>query len=204
MSRIMADFNFAHAPGLNVPDEFLPAIGLVMVQHAYMDRELKSAICRLAGLDHNAGISILLRLQNTKARSDVFRNLAVTQTNELSMRRKLEVMCNVIGELCAERNTIAHVIPYWWSPSTGELGYFKDGNFTFPQLQGRPPYVASIESLYDLARRMSEVGIWLSMLAPSWSADSNISDASKSHHPHWNDDAMFPWKDRLKEENTSK
>jgi hypothetical protein len=191
------DYNFNHAQHLSIPDEFLPLIGLVMVQHAYLDRELKSALCRVAGLDQNAGISILSHLQSTSARASVFKNLADTKIADENLRIKIGILTDVVKKLCTDRNTIAHVTPYFWSPTDGSLGYLRDGVFTNPQLVVAPPFVATLNSLSELANRIQLAATWLHMLTPMWADDATDPHATRSHHPNWNDDSKFPWQDEL-------
>lgn len=194
----------------HIPDHFMPAIGQVMVQHAFMDSKLQNTICLLSGMSYNAGVSVLAPVTTTKTRATMLQHLARTMAKDLSYLCKLLVLGDVIAEVSNERNIIAHTIPYFYSPSTDEIGYFKEVNKTNPQISQQPPYTATVKSLYDLAGRIQLVGIWLGMLQPNCLPNGimregmnfdEVVDAIKKHatrHPDWDNDACFPWQDRFR------
>ncbi len=142
-----------------IPDDFLPIIGEVMVQHAFMDSQLQSAICLLAGMDYNTGVSVLAPVITTRSRAEMLQNLARTKAMDLPYLCKLLVLGDVIVDLSVERNIVAHTLPYSYSPSKDELHYFKEVNKTRPQIRQTPPYVASKPKLEKLAHNMQLSGL---------------------------------------------
>lgn len=180
-----------------VPEHFLPAIGAVMVQHAWMDRNLQYAIFNLVGVDRNAGIAILSRIQMTSARAEIFKNLARVKTNDIGRLCKMLVLGDVINDLCEDRNTIAHKLPYAYSPSEDQLTYFKDVNTTNPQISAQPPYIATVRDLKQLANNLCLAGKWLGMLLPIHVIGGTSDEPILDCHPDWHDDGRFPWSDKF-------
>ena len=80
------------APDAGIPSNFYPALGRVMVQHAFMDTQLQQTIIFLAKMDSNAGISILMKMTQTSARAEVLQNLATTKIRGIKRRSKVLVL----------------------------------------------------------------------------------------------------------------
>jgi hypothetical protein len=205
-----------HVPPTLVPVHFLPAIGLVIVHHAFMDSQLQAAIRLLAGNDYKTGVSILAPVTSTAIRAGMLQNLARTTARDLSFLCKLLVLGDVIILVSNQRNILAHTLPYAYSPPKDNLGplsdeilYFREVNKTIPQIKIQPPYKASLESLAKLSYQISLIGVWLGMLQrtsmpdgmiiPGMSTDEirEVVGKQATHHPHWDNDALFPWPDKL-------
>lgn len=207
----MANAHFMLAPRTMVPDHFMQPIGVVMVQHAYLDRNLQRAVCHLAGMDHSVGVSVLTKLNSTSSRASILQNLARVKVDNLSQLAKFLVLADVVTGLCSERNSVAHGLPYRWSPSGNELIYFQDVNLTSPQLKIQPPYCTTPDSLVDLARRLELAADWLGISIPKWQKGGTVysgrppesEGATLSDDQRWLDDVAFPWPDlhRKKMEN---
>lgn len=189
-----------------VPDHFMPAIGLVMVQHAYMDQALQAAISHLSGMNYSVGVSILSQVNSTASRAEIFRNLARIKEPVLVQLAKFLVLADVVRDLCKERNIIAHTLPYAWSPSNNELTYFQEVNKTEPQLKIQPPYLATPESLKKLGANIEIASMWLNLSIPKWESDGKRWHFGRPDDPsavlvddaRWRDDAAFPWPEKLK------
>lgn len=186
-------------PGTFVQAHFLAPIGLVMVQHAQMDVKLQNAIIHLSGMDINSGYSVLSKVQMTNARVEIFQNLARTKAETIERLAKMLALADEMREICDDRNIIAHSTPYAYSPKNDEAIYFRDVNKTAPQIKIQPPYRASPATLIALAGRFMQAATWLNMLLPLWKKDG-VDDPflpeNCTCHPHWNDDAQFPWQDK--------
>ena len=188
-----------------VPEHFFPAIGEVMVSHAWLDRKLNEAIYLLAGMDHAAGVSVLSPVSSTQSRALMLQNLARTKATDLSKLCKILVLGDLIAKLSEGRNYVAHGVPYSWSPSEGKLFYHRDTTLTNPQITQKPAYTATIASLGVLSQQLVMAGTWLGMLMPSWLPDGfdpkdktfDEIRAVAIHHDHWDDDARFPWQPEL-------
>ncbi len=199
-----------------IPDHFLPAIGLVIVNHAFMDTKLQAAICILAGINYNSGVSILAPIYSTSTRAEILQNLARTTAMDMTSLCKLLVLGDLIVEASTERNIIAHTLPYFHSPSKDpldpfkdEIGYFKEINKTIPQIKQQPPYTANLESLTKLSRKMLKIGACLAGLEKNYlpdgvdlsgmTSDERITyiRSHATHSPVWNDDGQFPWPDKF-------
>ncbi|NOT40461.1 MAG: hypothetical protein HOP13_08215 [Alphaproteobacteria bacterium] len=183
----------------------MQSIGVVMVQHAYMDRNLQAVICHLAGMDHSAGVSVLTKLNSTASRANILQNLARVKVENLPQLAKFLVLSDVVVNVCTERNSIAHGLPYSWSPSKNELTYFRDVNLTWPQLKIQPPYCATPESLADLAQRLEVAAECLDISIPKWQKGATwysgrppeSEGATLADDPQWLSDAAFPWPELL-------
>lgn len=195
----MAEALYTLAPRSWVPDHFMQSIGVVMVQHAYMDRNLQAVICHLAGMDHSAGVSVLTKLNSTVSRANILQNLARVKVENLPQLAKFLVLSDVVVNVCTERNSIAHGLPYSWSPSKNELTYFRDVNLTWPQLKIQPPYCATPESLADLAQGLEVAADWLDISIPKWQKGETrysgrppeSEGATLADDPRWLNDAAF-------------
>ena len=73
-------------PPTLVPVHFGPLIGQMVVYHAFMDQQLKLTIVKMAKMDTNAGISVLTKLPQTRARVEVLQNLAATKVRDIKRR----------------------------------------------------------------------------------------------------------------------
>lgn len=185
----------------------MPAIGLVMVSHAFMDQQLQIAICAISGIDYSSGVSFMSEVSTNK-RAEMFKNLAKIKEDDLHQLAKMLVIGDMIGLLSNERNILAHTIPHSRDASSSKIGYFKDKNKTFPQISVQPPYTATVDSLEKLASEMFNVGIWLGALqkthVPDGSIEENCSydeminilNQTGTRHPMWYDDMKFPWRDK--------
>jgi hypothetical protein len=178
---------FTRVPFALVPDHFLPEIGLMMVTHAFMDREIQYTIFHLAKTDRVAGISILSSILQTSARAEILQNLALTKVRGQRRRCMLLAMVGAIHDLCKDRNIIAHLLPYSYSPSMDQLSYFRDVNTTNPQIKIQPPLNVTVASLQKMAHEMTLVGVWLSSF--------------RGRHPDWRRRSVgrFPWPDRFRD-----
>ena len=205
----MADLSGTPVKSLSitfVPDAFLPVIGLVMVTHALMDNKLQEAICFVGGIDYTVGVSFLSEVEMTVKRAGIFKNLARVKEPNLNQMAKMLILGEMVVKLSEERNIIAHQVPYWVNSENSQIGYFKETNKTNPQIKVQPPYVATIDSLVSLARKMESVAICLSMIIPQCLPDGVDIKGKTSEelrallisHPRWSDDAQFPWPDKLK------
>ena len=191
---------FRLAPWCMIPDHFLSGIGLVMVQHAFMDAKLQGVISHLSGMDFNSGASILSKVSSTSTRVEILQNLARTKIADLNTMCKMLVIAEVIIDLCQQRNILAHSLPYAYGPSADELTYFKEVNKTIPQIRVQPPYLATVSSLSKLARELVLTATWLGMFLPMWIIDGTDPREGRCEcHPHWKDDAEFPWPERLEQ-----
>jgi hypothetical protein len=189
-----------------VPDEFLPAIGLVMVTHAFMDNKLQQAICYIGGLDYTVGVSFLSEVEMTARRAGIFKNLARVKEQNLNQMAKMIILGEMVVKLSEERNIIAHQVPYWVGANNSEIGYFKEINKTRPQIKVQAPYIATIESLVSLARKMESIAIHLGMITPHYLPEGTDIKGKTAEEvrdlliadPRWTDDTYFPWPDKLK------
>ena len=180
-----------------LPESFLPAIGLVIVRHAVMDRALFDAICYVAKVDRNVGVSFLLKAQNTTARANILRDLATTKVLDDPQAIKIHVLADLIVKCCKQRNILAHSVPYFWSPAAGEVGYFRDEVQTYPQIKQQPPYRASLKSLTELADLMDLITRWLELMLPNFIPEGMpIETTPPIPSRMWTDPSQFAWPDR--------
>jgi hypothetical protein len=175
-------FKLGFASGL--PDMFVEPLGQVMVQFAFMDAELQRAILALAKLDHNAGISIFAKVQQTGARIEILQNLATTKIKGVRRRSKVLTLVDELVSLAKERNIVAHTLPYSWDATLNELAYYRETSLTSPQISAQPPLLVTPDTLKKLALGLRTCAMWLAML--------------RLHHPDWNKDAQFPWRDKFR------
>ena len=189
-----------------LPKTFLPAIGNLMVAHAFLDSSLQKAIFAMSNVDFSIGISLLSDAM-TSRKSDIFKNLARVTEHKLESLCKMLVLADLVDELSTKRNVFAHHLPDWANADGTEIGYFKDVNKTSSQIRVLPPVVATKQSILTLATELENVGLWLNMFIPSTMpmgtdiAGKTVEQivALQVRHPRWDDDAQFPWQDKLRD-----
>lgn len=205
----MDQSKFSWAPHTYIPDSFIPAIGRVMVEHAFMDQQLQIGVCILAGMDYSCGVSFLSEVLMTSKRAEIFKNLARTREPDVEKLCKLLVVGDIVVDLSAERNNIAHYLPYWVNGEATEIGYFRDETKTVPQIASKPAYIATVPKLNDLAEKLRKVGFMLAGLQRIRLPDGLNFDGLTAEEFReklakygqesslWTDTAQFPWQDKL-------
>ena len=177
-----------------VPVHFSPLIGQMVVTHASMDKELQLTIIKMTKMDFNAGVSVLTKLLQTRARIEILQNLAITKTRGIKRRAKLLALAEKIRKINDDRNTIVHGLPYSYGPLEDEAYYYRDVNLTYPQIKKQAPLKVTPDSLNELINQFWLTGMWLSMF--------------RNRHPKWNQDAQFPWpdifRDKVRRENQNR
>jgi hypothetical protein len=193
------------APLTGVPDDFLPYIGALAVQHSFLERKLQEVIQHLGKMDFNTVVSIMSQIRTISTKVEILNNLAKTKITDSVTRAKFSVLADRIEAISAERNTIIHSLPYAYSPSKHELTHFREKNLTRPQIKIQKPYSMTIEGIVDVIREAGLVASWLGMCLRNCLPDDvewkegQEPDLSKLEcHPDWKNDAAFPWQDDLR------
>jgi len=199
---------------VGMPDVFYPAIGRVIVSHAFADGKLNDAINFHSGMDGAAGIAVLAPVTSTADRAKMLKYLARVKSKTASEYCKYHVLAHLITDLSELRNKVAHNIPYAWS--SREIMYVKKTNLTMPQITKEEIERFTLQRLANIALELHKVGVWLGIALPGVFPDG-FSPAGKSFeeiraillenagtHPEWLNDDAFPWqakfKARMKEE----
>ena len=174
--------------GTIIPDHFLPGIGYVVVQQTQLDHAVNEMIWFLAKVDPTEGRTITSMIINLSPRLELFRRLTIVNVANEMDRNKLQAICIRAGELAGIRNRISHDRPDSYSKARDEIVFFREENLTDPQIKDRPPTLMTKKSLRELGDEMIEITKWLGLYLPRF---------PDRKHPDWNNDALFPWPDKL-------
>ncbi len=185
---------FRLAPHAFLPDTFVVAIGMVVVNHAFLDRALMDVISFWSGEEPTPSTPHGQLVQK-------FRGLVRDIELEPRKQEKLLILADVIAELSKERNLFVHNLPYVINAPANEVSYLDARN----QRMSRQP----LEGVQALAGKTAQAASCLRSLLPGFVPDGAVMNGmtfdevcayTRSHaglSPSWNDDSLFPWSDRL-------
>lgn len=180
-----------YVPGTLIPQKLLPMIGYVTVQHNQMDHAINRTIGHLSGADGNTTTAITSAVMNTSIRLDMMRRLILVNVSDRDDQDRLLALNKQAGYFGNERNRLLHDRPYFYSPSSETVGFFRSDNLTDPQIRQQPPTTFNEASLRALGDNMYKVAIWFGLYIPMF---------PDCPHPDWCDDARFPWPDILQQQ----
>lgn len=109
-----------------IPERFIPKIGEIALAFSDLDREIIYSIWFILKCSPQIGTVITKNINSPTTRVTILRELAevaLTNQEELKQFKKLlDAFC----QSNIQRNILFHDQPYWHSPSTGTVGYFKN------------------------------------------------------------------------------
>ena len=108
-----------------IPEHFIPKIGEIAIAFSDLDREIVYSIWFLLKCSPQIGNAVTENIISPTTRIKVLRALAeisLSDSAELTHFKKLLAAFEASG---LQRNTLFHDVPYWFSPSSGTVGYFK-------------------------------------------------------------------------------
>lgn len=186
------------APMSRVPDEFIPHLGLMVVQHAFMDSCLESVIEYLSKQSSNPDRAMASTARGMSAKVEVLKKLSKETIDKVMVQRKMLVLAELIAQLNNERNTLVHSLPGAYSPTRNELIHFSKSRGLVPKFGAQKPYAVTTTKINELSRNMELVGIWLAKFMPTCLPDGvEFDEALLERHPDWYDDSQFPWHEEL-------
>ena len=129
-----------------IPSHFIPIIGEIAIAFSDLDREIIYSIWHLLECDAQLGSAVTGNINSPTTRIKILRDLASVKLTDEAEIDKLNKLLMAVDSSMNQRNRLFHDIPYWFSPSKGEVGYFRHNIM----LKSKPPTVVSEQWLHEL------------------------------------------------------
>lgn len=129
-----------------IPDRFIPKIGQIAIAFSDLDREIIYAIWHLLKCSQQCGAAITGNVISSNTRIAILRDLAKANIADEVQLAHFNLLLEATEASLKQRNRLFHDMPYWFSPSTGSVGYFRHEVVLKP----KPPTVVNDQWLHEL------------------------------------------------------
>lgn len=129
-----------------IPERFIPQIGKIAIAFSDLDREVIYSIWHLLKCPPTSGAAVTGNINSPTTRIKILRDLATATITDKIELTQLHNLLNATDASMNQRNRLFHDMPYWFSPATGSVGYFRHEVVLKP----KAPTVVNDQWLHEL------------------------------------------------------